>query len=118
MVLFFATGSFDIVLARLLGLAFGSLAAVLIFLLCHRYWGMRVAIAAGAFAALSPVAIFNDVSGLAEPIAIAETTEQRLVEMIIGRKLEALVSDHHDLTDKKVDVSVRNLAGGSLPDGE
>lgn len=70
-VLFFATGSFDIVLARLLGLAFGSLAAVLIFLLCHRYWGMRVAIAAGAFAALSPVAIFNDVSGLAEPIAIA-----------------------------------------------
>jgi hypothetical protein len=69
--LFFATGSFDIVLARLLSLAFGSLAVVMIFLLCHRYWGMRVAIAAAAFAALSPVAIFNDVSGLAEPIAIA-----------------------------------------------
>lgn len=70
-VLFFVTGSFDIVLARLLSLVFGSLAVVLIFLLCHRYWGIRVAIAGAAFAALSPVAVFNDVSGLAEPIAIA-----------------------------------------------
>ena len=70
-VLFFVTGSVDIVLARLLSLAFGSLAVVLIFLLCHRYWGMRVAIAAGAFAALSPVAVFNDDAGMAEPIAIA-----------------------------------------------
>ncbi len=57
--LFFATGSIDIVLARLLGLAFGSVAVVLNFLLCHRYWGMQVASAAAAFAALSPVAIFN-----------------------------------------------------------
>jgi thiamine transporter ThiT len=44
---------------------------VLIFLLCRRYWGMPVAIAAGAFAALSPVAVFNDDSGLVEPIAVA-----------------------------------------------
>jgi hypothetical protein len=70
-VLFFATGSTDIVLARLLSLAFGSMAVVLIFLLCHRYWGLSVAIAAGAFAAFSPAAIFNDVAGMAEPIAIA-----------------------------------------------
>jgi hypothetical protein len=70
-VLFFATGSVDIVLARLLSLAFGSLAVVLIFLICHRYWGMQVAIAAATFAAISPVAIFNDDAGMAEPIATA-----------------------------------------------
>lgn len=70
-VLFFATGSVDIVLARLLSLAFGSLAVLLIFLICHRYWNAQVAIAAAVFAAVSPVAIFNDVAGMAEPIAIA-----------------------------------------------
>jgi len=70
-VLFFATGSIDIVLARLLSLAFGSLVVVLIFLLCHRYWGMSVAVAASAFAALSPASIFNDDAGMVEPIAIA-----------------------------------------------
>jgi hypothetical protein len=70
-VLFFGTGSVDIVLARLLSLAFGTLAVVLIFLLCHRYWGMRVAIAASTFAALSPASVFNDTAGMVEPIAIA-----------------------------------------------
>jgi hypothetical protein len=70
-VLFFATGSSDIVLSRLLSLAFGTVAVALIFLLCHRYWGLAVALVAGAFAALSPVAIFNDTAGMAEPVAIA-----------------------------------------------
>jgi len=70
-VLFFATGSTDIVLARLLSLVFGTAAVALIFMLCHRYWGTAVAVAAGTFAAVSPVGIFNDTSGLAEPIGIA-----------------------------------------------
>jgi hypothetical protein len=70
-VLFFATGTVDIVLARLLSLAFGSVAVVLIFLLCHRYWGMPVAVASSAFAALSPASVFNDDAGMVEPIAIA-----------------------------------------------
>ncbi|MEA2644319.1 MAG: hypothetical protein QOG08_1345 [Chloroflexota bacterium] len=70
-VLFFLTGSIDIVLARLLSIAFGSLAVVLIFLICDRYWGIQVAIVSAAFAALSPVAIFNDAAGMGEPIAIA-----------------------------------------------
>jgi len=70
-VLFFATGSTDIVLARLLSLAFGTAAVALIFMLCHRYWGTAVAAVAGTFAALSPVAIFNDTAGMAEPIGIA-----------------------------------------------
>src|SRR6266851_962606 len=43
--LFFITGSSDIVLARLLSVAFGSASVVLIFLLCHRYWGLGVAVA-------------------------------------------------------------------------
>ena len=70
-VLFFATGSIDIVLARLLSLACGSLVVVLIFLLCHRYWGMSVAVAAGAFAAFAPASVFNDDAGMVEPVAIA-----------------------------------------------
>lgn len=69
--LFFATGSGDIVLARLLSLGFGTLVVVLIFLLCHRYWGLQVALAASAFAALSPASVFNDDAGMVEPIAIA-----------------------------------------------
>jgi hypothetical protein len=69
--LFFATGSVDIVLARLLSLAAGTLAVVLIFLLCHHYWGLHVALAASAFAALSPASVFNDDAGMVEPIAIS-----------------------------------------------
>lgn len=69
--LFFATGSPDIVLARLLSLVFGSLSVVLIFLLCHRYWGTTVAVVASIFAALAPASVFNDVAGMAEPIAVA-----------------------------------------------
>ena len=69
--LFLVTGSVDIVLARLLSLAFGTVVVVLIFVLCHRYWGTRVAIVAAGFAALSPVSVFNDDMGMVEPIAIA-----------------------------------------------
>jgi len=70
-VLFFATGSTSIVVTRLLSALFGTAAVALIFALCHRYWGGRVATVATAFAALSPVSIFNDTAGMAEPIAIA-----------------------------------------------
>ena len=70
-VLFFATGSTDIVVQRLLSLVFGSMAVVLIFALCHRYWGLSTAVAAAGFAAFSPAAIFNDVAGMAEPITVA-----------------------------------------------
>ena len=68
---FFATGSTDIVVARLLSVVFGTAAVALIFLLCHRYWGTTVAVMAAAFAALCPVAVFNDTAGMAEPIATA-----------------------------------------------
>src|SRR5256885_15843327 len=67
-IFFFVTGSTDIVLARIQSLAFGSLGVVLIFHLCRRYWNLSVAIAATAFAAIAPTSVFNDPSGLLEPI--------------------------------------------------
>ena len=65
------TGSNDILVGRLLSVAFGSLSVVLIFLLCHRYWGLQVACGAAAFAAVVPAAVFNDTAGMPEPIAVA-----------------------------------------------
>ena len=70
-VLFFITGSPDIVLARLLSLVFGAASVVLIFLLCHRYWGYSVAVPSAVFAAVVPASVFNDTAGMAEPIAVA-----------------------------------------------
>lgn len=68
---FLVTGSFDIVVARLLSMVFGVATVVLIFLLCDRHWGREVAVASAAFAALLPAAVFNDDAGMAEPIAVA-----------------------------------------------
>jgi len=68
---YFVTGSSDIVLNRLVSVLFGSACVVLIFLICNRYWGMRVAAAAAAFAALLPAAVFNDAAGMAEPLSVA-----------------------------------------------
>ena len=72
-VLFYATGSIDIVLERLLSVAFGVLVVVLIFHLCRRHWGMRVAVPATAFATLVPTAVFNDGQGILEPIGVGLT---------------------------------------------
>src|SRR5256884_9815182 len=68
---FFITGSPDIVLARLVSVVFGTLTVVLVFLLCHRYWGTQVAVASAAFAALAPAAVFNDTAGMPQPGAVA-----------------------------------------------
>src|SRR5712692_958260 len=67
---FLMTGSPDIVLARLVSVVFGTLTVVLIFLLCHRYWGTQVAVAAAAFAAFAPASVFNDTAGMPEPVAV------------------------------------------------
>jgi hypothetical protein len=69
--LFFVTGSIDIVLARLLSLVCGAGVVVLIFHLCRRYWGTRVAIAAAGFAAVAPVPVFVDSTGFLEPMGVA-----------------------------------------------
>src|ERR1700682_2935973 len=69
-VVFLISGSIDIVVPRLLSLTCGSLSVLLIFQLCRRYWGLRTAVASAAFAALSPISIFNDTQGMGEPLAI------------------------------------------------
>jgi hypothetical protein len=71
--LFYLTGSIDIVLERLLSLAFGVLVVVLIFHLCRRHWGMRVAVPATLFAAFVPTSVFNDGQGILEPIGVGLT---------------------------------------------
>jgi len=70
-VLFYVTGSVDIVIPRLVSVFFGALSAVLLFSLCRRYWGLGVAIAAGLFAALLPTSVFIDATGFLEPMGIA-----------------------------------------------
>ena len=50
-----------------------------------------------------------------DTVVTKEVTEVGLVEMIIGRKLEALVSDHQDRTEKKVDVSRPESLGRQPP---
>jgi len=67
-VLFYVTGSVDIVIPRLVSVFFGALSAVLLFSLCRRYWGLGVAIAAGLFAALLPTSVFIDATGFLEPM--------------------------------------------------
>jgi hypothetical protein len=68
--LFAVTGSTDIVLARLLSIVFGSAGCVLVFYLGKRYWNTHTGVAAMLLAALNPVGIFNDASGMVEPIGI------------------------------------------------
>ena len=68
---FDVTGSIDIVQDRLVSLLFGVVTVVLLFILCHRYWGVQVAIGAALFAILLPTSIVNDASGMVEPLGVA-----------------------------------------------
>jgi hypothetical protein len=70
-VLFYLTGSVDIIIPRLVSVFFGALVVVLLFSLCRRYWGLGVAIAAGLFAALLPTSVFIDATGFLEPMGVA-----------------------------------------------
>jgi ribose transport system ATP-binding protein len=45
-----------------------------------------------------------------------EATESKLVELIIGRGLEQLVTEHHDPTKRTVAASIRGLSGGMVED--
>ena len=68
--LFTITGSVDILIPRMLSLVSGSLAVVFLFMLARRHFGTSVAIAATLFAALNPVGMFSDASGMQEPLGI------------------------------------------------
>jgi len=65
------TGLYDIVVSRVLTAVFGSLVVVFVFLISHRFWGIKIALAAALFGALNQVGIFNDASGMTEPLGLA-----------------------------------------------
>jgi hypothetical protein len=68
--LFTITGSVDVVIPRMVSLISGSLAVVFLFMLARRHFGTSVAVAAALFAALNPVSVFSDASGMQEPLGI------------------------------------------------
>ena len=65
------TGSIDIVLNRLVSLAFGVVVVVLLFHICRRHWGTQVALGAALIAILLPTSVMNDASGMLEPLGVA-----------------------------------------------
>ena len=67
---FTVTGSIDIVLTRLVSLACGVLAVVLLFHLCRRYWNTQVAWGVTLFAIFLPTSVMNDASGMVEPLGV------------------------------------------------
>jgi hypothetical protein len=69
--IFDVTGSIDIVLDRLVSLAFGVLVVVLLFHVCRRFWGTQVAAGAAVVASLLPTSVMNDASGMLEPLGVA-----------------------------------------------
>jgi hypothetical protein len=69
--IFDVTGSIDIVLNRLVSVAFGVIVVVLVFHLCRRYWGTQVALAAALIATFLPTSVMNDASGMLEPLGVA-----------------------------------------------
>ncbi len=65
------TGSIDIVLNRLVSIAFGVLVVVLLFHICRRYWGNQAALGAALVAIALPTSVMNDASGMLEPLGVA-----------------------------------------------
>ena len=69
-VLFAVFHTADVVVPRMVSIVAGSVSVVLLFYLCRRYWSLPVALGAAIFAALSPISVFNDASGMLEPLAV------------------------------------------------
>lgn len=67
---FNVTGSISVGVERAMTAFFGSISVVLIYFICKRFWNGNVALAGAIFAALNPVGVFNDASGMIEPIGI------------------------------------------------
>lgn len=70
MLSFIVTGSVSIAAERGMTAFMGSISVGLVYLLVSRYWNKQTAVAASVLAALNPVGVFNDVSGMVEPIGI------------------------------------------------
>lgn len=70
MIAFTVTGMSTVGIERAMTALFGSISVFLITLLVHRHWNFKASLAAGLFAALNPVGVFNDGTGMVEPIGI------------------------------------------------
>lgn len=70
MLAFAITGSTSIGVERAMTGLFGSVSVALVYLNVKKYWNNQAAIAAAILAALNPVGIFNDTSGMVEPLGI------------------------------------------------
>lgn len=69
--LFRLTGSIDILIPRLVGLAEGSITVAALFILTRRYFNLPAAIGVSVLAAVNPAIIVSDLSGMQEPVGIA-----------------------------------------------
>ncbi len=67
---FAITGSVSVGVERAMTGFFGSISSGLLVLLVNRHWNFKAALAAGLFAALNPVGVFNDGTGMVEPLGI------------------------------------------------
>jgi hypothetical protein len=67
--LFSLTGSVDVMVLRWMTLAAGGLNIVFLYLLGRKHWGEAVGLGAAALGALNPIIIFNDPSGMVEPLS-------------------------------------------------
>ena len=70
MTAFAITGDISVGMERAVTALFGSFSVVLIFLLLRKHWNTQTAIAGALFAALNPVGVFNDGTGMVEPLGI------------------------------------------------
>jgi hypothetical protein len=68
-VLFSLTGSVDIMVLRWMTMIAGSLGIVFLYLLGRRFWGEPIGMAVAAIAIFNPIIIFNDPSGMIEPVS-------------------------------------------------
>lgn len=68
--LFTITGSVSILVPRLLDVFCGGLSVVLLFLVIKRHFNFQAGLAAALLAAVTPVGIFSDASGMQEPLGI------------------------------------------------
>lgn len=70
MLAFWLTGNVSVGVERAMTAVFGSISVVLIFFVVRKYWNTSAAFASSLFAALNPVGVFNDGTGMVEPMGI------------------------------------------------
>lgn len=67
---FIISGSYSILVPRMISVIFGSLAILMVYLLLVRNFNKKAAMFAAVFLSLTPVHLFSDTLGMQEPIGI------------------------------------------------